>query len=84
MRLARRYIGSSPVTTTMLLLCVVFGGHAELLPLGGEDNVRRLAALFYTSGSALGSSIFHIAQYKNPVPVRYQVCGENRGIRRFV
>lgn len=39
---------------------------------------------FYTSGSALGSSIFHIAQYKNPVPVRYLVCGENRGVRRFV
>lgn len=68
----------------MLVLCVVFGGHAELLPLGGEDNVRRLAALFYTSGSALGRQLFLFAQYKKPVPVRYLVCGENRGDRRFV
>lgn len=30
----------------MRLLCVVFGGHAELQPTRGEDNVHRLAATF--------------------------------------
>ena len=44
----------------MRLLCVVFGGHAELQPTRGEDNVHRLAATFHIFGGVLCRSLIYI------------------------
>lgn len=50
-----------------ILLCVVFGGHAELLPLGEEDNVHRLAALFsHIWWRTVPGSPYPFTQYKAP------------------
>ncbi|MGU9759173.1 hypothetical protein ACV1BL_16775 [Serratia marcescens] len=70
-----------PATTTDELLCVVFGGHAELQPTRGEDNVHRLAALFtHQVAHCAGSNPF--LHSMNTGAVRHLVCGENGGERR--
>ncbi|MGS4264978.1 hypothetical protein [Serratia marcescens] len=72
-----------PAATTDELLCVVFGGHAELQPTRGEDNVHRLAALFtHQVAHCAGSNSF--LHSMNTSAVRHLMCGENRGYRRFV